>query len=301
MNADSIGSPFHVGEREAQKRAGLGSAGGAIRDFMPDQHRVFFGLLPFLPVATTDPNGWPVATILTGPRGFISSPDPRTLCITSLPLPSDPANRHLVPGAPVGVLGIDLGTRRRNRANGVITARGARGLDVSVHQSFGNCPQYIHVRDLETASASPQDPEMMDRLDEAAQAEIGTADTFFVATCSGAAAGPLGGADISHRGGPRGFVRIDGKTLLIPDYRGNRYFNTFGNILLNPHVALLFLNFDTGDVLHVQGDAEILWNRTSEPGFDNAERLWKVEIASAWRRRSAFPFRWTPLTREPGA
>jgi predicted pyridoxine 5'-phosphate oxidase superfamily flavin-nucleotide-binding protein len=292
MNADGIGSPFHAGEREAQKRAGVQSAGGAIRDFMPDQHRTFFGLLPFLPITTTDQDGWPVATILTGSRGFISSPDPRTLCVGSLPVASDPASPHLIPGNPVGILGIDLGTRRRNRANGVIAAKGPNGLVISVYQSFGNCPQYIQVRELQTTSATSQDPEMMDRFDEQARAEIGVADTFFVATSSGSIAAPMGGVDISHRGGPKGFVRVAGSILTIPDYRGNRYFNTLGNILLNPRVALLFVNFDTGDLLHVQGKAEILWDSQGESEFEGAERSWRVHVARAWRRSSALPFRW---------
>ncbi len=301
MNADGIDSPFHAGEREAQKRAGVQSAGGAIRDFMPDQHRTFFGLLPFLPIATTDQDGSPVATIVTGSHGFISSPDPRTLCIGSLPGASDPASRHLIPGAQVGILGIDLGARRRNRVNGVIEAKGSNGLAISVHQSFGNCPQYIQVRELQTTSTSSQDPEMMDQLDERARAEIGVADTFFVATSSGLIADPVGGVDISHRGGPTGFVRIEGETLTIPDYRGNRYFNTLGNILLNPRVALLFVNFDTGDLLHVWGEAEVLWDLSSEPGFDGAERLWRVHVARAWRRRGALPLRRIQQAEEPGA
>lgn len=300
MITDDIDAPFHAGEREAQKRAGVWSTGGAIRDFMPDQHRTFFGLLPFLPIATTDQDGWPVATILTGPCGFISSPDPRTLRIGSLPAASDPANLHLIPGAPIGILGIDLRTRRRNRANGVIAAKGASGLVISVHQSFGNCPQYIHVREIQTASASPGDPEVMDRLDEQARADIGTADTFFVATSSGTTAGSRGGADISHRGGPSGFVRVEGNTLTIPDYRGNRYFNTLGNILLNPRVALLFTNFDTGELLHVQGQAEVLWDDAGEPEFEGAERLWRVHVARVWRRCGALSFRWRRLPEEPG-
>jgi predicted pyridoxine 5'-phosphate oxidase superfamily flavin-nucleotide-binding protein len=301
MNADGIGSPFHAGEREAQKRAGVQSAGGAIRDFMPDQHRAFFGLLPFLPIATTDQDGWPVATVLTGPTGFLSSPDPKTLRIASLPAASDPAGPHFVPGAPVGILGIDLGTRRRNRANGAIASRDADGLVTSVHQSFGNCPQYIRVREVQPASSSPMGPEFLDGLDEPARTAMSLADTFFVATSTGSTAGLIADVDISLRGGPTGFVRVDGNTLTIPDYRGNRYFNTLGNILLDPRVALLFLDFDTGDLLHVQGKAEVLWDCAGALGYESAERLWKVHVARAWRRRGALPLRWTGPAEEAGA
>lgn len=292
-----IRSPFHTGELEAQARAGVQAAGGAIRDFMPDQHRAFIGLLPYLLVATPDRDGWPMATILTGQPGFIASPDPRSLRIATVPDATDPIEPHLVSGAPVGVLGIDLGTRRRNRANGVIAAREADGLLVSVRQSFGNCPQYIHVRDVLPAEASPGVPELVEGLDAQARTRIGLADTFFVASSSGLAAVPAGGVDISHRGGPAGFIHVEGDTLTIPDYRGNRYFNTLGNLLLDPRAALLFVDFASGDLLHVQGEVEILWESGGARGSEDAERLWRLRVARAWRRRGALPLRWFPRTK----
>jgi len=293
-----IRAPFHAGELEAQARAGARSAGGAIRDAMPEQHRIFFGLLPFLPIATTDQDGWPVATILTGQPGFVASPDPNTLRIQALPVATDPAGPHLVPHAPVGVLGIDLRTRRRNRANGVLAARDAHGLEISVHQSFGNCPQYIHGRDVLPESALPGALQMMEGLDEQARVEIRLADTFFVATSSGSTAGSMGGVDISHRGGPRGFIQVENNALTIPDYRGNRYFNTLGNLLLDPRAALLFVDFATGDLLHVQGEAEILWDDSRVQDFEGAERLWIFHVLRGWRRCNAMPLRWALRTGE---
>ena len=61
------------------------------------------------------------------------------------------------------------------------------------------------------------------------------------------------GADISHRGGRPGFVRVDGDVLTIPDFRGNRYFNTLGNLIAEPRASLLFVDFETGDLLQLQG------------------------------------------------
>ena len=42
-------------------------------------------------------------------------------------------------------------------------------------------------------------------------------------------------------------------TLTVPDYRGNRYFNTLGNMLAWPRAAILVPDFETGDLLHLQG------------------------------------------------
>ena len=89
---------------------------------MPDQHREFFALLPYLFVATPDADGWPMASVLTGEPGFVQSPDPATLRIGALPASDDPAAPTFIAGAEIGLLGLDFTTRRRNRANGRLVA-----------------------------------------------------------------------------------------------------------------------------------------------------------------------------------
>jgi uncharacterized protein len=282
---------FHPGERAAQASAGVDSRNPAIRDWMPDQHRAFFGLLPFLPVATAGADGAPVATILTGLPGFIASQDPNTLHIAAQPDRQDPIARFLRPGAPIGMLGIDLATRRRNRANGTVHSVGPDGLTIQVTQSFGNCPQYIQTRLWQDGDVAPAPMEYLTTLDPAAHSLIAQADTFFVATSSGHNAGEMGGMDISHRGGRPGFVRIDAETLTIPDFHGNGYFNTLGNLLLDPRAALLFVDWTDGTLLHLQGEVEILWNQ--DGGLAGAERLWRLSVTGGWRRRGAMPLRWS--------
>src|SRR5262249_26811985 len=98
--------PFHPGELEAQVRAGGGSTGGGIVDFMTGQHRTFYAALPFVVVGSVDAD-WPTATILAGEPGFVTAPDPWTLRIRAALDAADPAQRTLVSGAPVGILGID--------------------------------------------------------------------------------------------------------------------------------------------------------------------------------------------------
>jgi predicted pyridoxine 5'-phosphate oxidase superfamily flavin-nucleotide-binding protein len=271
--------PFHRGELEAQRLAGVGAAGGGIRPFLTEQLREFFRDLPFVVVGALD-GDQPLATVLTGAPGFIASPDAATLAIATPIDRSDPAQRAIVPGAAVGLIGIDLATRRRNRANGVVRASDERGYVLGVEQAFGNCPSYIHQRKvkLEVAHAPV---ETFSRLDEVARSAIAAADTFFVATASRE---QKGGVDVSHRGGPPGFVHVDGDTLTIPDYRGNRYFNTFGNLVLNPRAALLFIDFATGELLEVHGTTEIVWDGPELHQFLAAERLWRVHVEGGWRR-----------------
>jgi len=282
--------PWHAGELEAQARAGVRSHGGAIRDQMPDQHRIFFQQLPFVVVASRDTDGFPVATVWTGAPGFVTSPDPRTLRLAVALDPADPTSAAFVAGAPFALLGIEPSTRRRNRANGVIAAGAPDGITVAVRQSFGNCPQYIHPRDLHAIAATPGAPVALDHLDAVASAAIRRADTFFVATAARVDE-PTGGVDISHRGGPAGFVQLDGDTLTIPDYRGNRYFNTLGNLVSSPRAALVFADFATGDVLHIQGTTEIQWDGPAVAALPGAERLWRLRVERAWRRPGALALR----------
>ena len=287
--------PFHRGEHAAQARAGVQLQGAPIRDSMPDQHRQFFAQLPILFAAVADETGWPVATALAGPPGFVSSPDPHTLHVATLPGQDDPAAPALRAGAPIGLLGIDLATRRRNRANGTVVATNAQGFMVRVQQSFGNCPQYIQARDIEAEATSPgaEQAERLDGLDQRARALIAGADTFFVASSIGAEGGDAGGLDMSHRGGRPGFVRIDGDVLTIPDFRGNRYFNTLGNLMLEPRAGLLFVDFATGDLLHLQGRAELDWDGGPASHFAGAERLWRMQVTAGWRRPGALASRWS--------
>jgi predicted pyridoxine 5'-phosphate oxidase superfamily flavin-nucleotide-binding protein len=292
-------TPFHPDELAAQARAGLSPGGAGIRDFMPEQHRSFFGQLPHIFVACVDAAGWPLATLLEGEPGFVSTPDPTTLAVRALPGAADPAAGTLHAGQQIGVLGIDLATRRRNRANGVLSHVDATGFAVSVTQSFGNCPQYIQRRALRREEPARGPAEELVLPQGGARTLIERADTFFVATRSRAQAGPAGGADISHRGGWPGFVRLEQDTLLIPDFRGNRYFNTLGNIQGEPRASLLFLDFESGSVLQLQGLASIDWSAPSAGAPAGAERVWRFRIVRGWYRSHAAAMRGTFVDYSP--
>lgn len=303
-------APTHEGEAALQERAGVRSRADAntrraIRDFMPDQHRAFFAGLPFLIVGSLDADDRPWASILVGRPGFLTSPDPRSLTIAATPAHGDPLAAALTVGEPLGLLGIQPETRRRNRMNGTIADIADGRVNVRVGQSFGNCPQYIQARAPEFVAepASVADPRAHHRggsiLSDWARQRVERADTFFIATAApGARSGdPVRGVDVSHRGGRPGFVRIseeDGATTLTaPDFLGNFYFNTLGNIALNPATGLLFVDFDSGDVLMLSGTAEVIWDGPEVASFAGAERLMKFTLRQSLRIEGAVPMRWT--------
>jgi uncharacterized protein len=103
---------------------------------------------------------------------------------------------------------------------------------------------------------------LADRLEQVTVRTAFTAeDRAFIERCSMffvATADAQGQPDCSYKGGLPGFVRaLDDRTLCIPDYDGNGMYRTWGNVLVNGHVGLLFLDFENPRRLRVNGTAEI--------------------------------------------
>lgn len=302
--------PFHGGESAVQARAGTRQHSEAVgtrafRAYMTDQHREFFGRLPFIVAAATDSEGQPWTSVFAGPPGFITAPTPERLEIAALPATTDPLQGLVAEGRPLGLIGIEPHTRRRNRLNGIVAGMSNGVIAVRVSQSFGNCPKYIQAREACYAPSSPAagDVRSGDGLDAAARGLIAAADTFFIGSVHPSAHDadcPAHGVDVSHRGGRPGFVGIVGAGILtIPDYAGNGFFNTLGNLELNPRAGLLFVDFATGDLLHVCADAEILWDGPELAATPGAERLLRLHPGRTLLRRSALPLRWGPATLSP--
>lgn len=292
-------SPWHAGEKQLQTRVGVAErmeefGRRVIHDYLPEQHRDFYRQLPFVLMGTVGLDSTPWATLIEGTPGFAHSPDPRTLNLDSLLQENDPAASALQQGAAVGLLGIELHSRRRNRLNGHIQHLDAQGLSVAVDQAFGNCPQYIQRREFQLLPSSilnVAEFEDMDHLDEQAVHMIKTADTFFVASYITQTDGTQS-VDVSHRGGKPGFIRINGNRLSIPDFAGNLHFNTLGNLLVNPRAGLLFIDFENGDLLQLSGRTELALEGDEISAFQGAERIWHVDIERVVRRKSASRLRW---------
>lgn len=294
---------FHAGEQAMQTRAGvrerMAQAGPkVIRRFMPDQHRDFFAVLPWMLVGYADGTGQPWAAALTGAPGFVVSPDPGHLVFSARPGAADGLADHVGIGTRLGLLGLQPHTRRRNRMNGHVTALSAAGFTVEVDQSFGNCPQYIQARSVMEAAAdwtglAPRRMAEADTLSAEDLDLIAAADTFFVATRAEAGLGPQerrGGLDVSHRGGMPGFLKpADDRTLYWPDYRGNFFFNTLGNILADPRCGLLVPDFHCGGALQIAGRGEVLCPANLPAGV---ERLVRFEVTAVRRLAGYLPAGW---------
>ncbi len=290
-------TPFHAGELEAHRRTGVGDvaqwAGGFIRDHLPEQHRDFHTSLPFLVLSGADDEGKTWVTLLDGKDGFIQSPDPRSLTLETKVDPQDPLAAAFATGTKVGAIGIELATRRRNRFSGNIHPHG-EGYQIEMAQTFGNCPQYIHERSWTRVEQNTPAPASRAAQLSPAQIEvIQKADTMFIGSGHNTGADiPSRGFDASHRGGIPGFVHVsDARHLHIPDYAGNNFFNTIGNLITDPHIGLVFVDFETGSLLQVSGRATIDWDPKNAHDHD-AWRMINVEIDAVIERPSAISLRW---------
>ncbi|OWT80224.1 MULTISPECIES: pyridoxamine 5'-phosphate oxidase family protein [unclassified Achromobacter] len=297
----STSLPWHAGELAMQTRVGvlakMDDVGRRfVRDYMPDQHREFFEQLPFVVLGTVARDGTAWATLRAGLPGFLASPDARRLDVAIARESADPADEGLADGDAVGMLGIDLATRRRNRMNGVLRHTGGSLSHIDVVHSYGNCPRYIHqravtyTRDPAVQTAIPA--QTLDALDDEAKALIGRSDAFFVASYVDLPDQDRQ-VDVSHRGGKPGFVRLDDDGgMTIPDFNGNLFFNTLGNFLVNPKAGVTFADFETGELLQMTGRAEVIVDSPEIAAFQGAERLWRFFPQRIVRRRQALPLQW---------
>jgi predicted pyridoxine 5'-phosphate oxidase superfamily flavin-nucleotide-binding protein len=94
-----------------------------------------------------------------------------------------------------------------------------------------------------------------------------------------ATADAQGRPNCSYKGGDPGFVRVlDETTIAFPSYDGNGMFLSLGNTRVNPHVGLLFIDFDSPKRLRLNGEASIEPADAVAPGFHEAQLVVRVRV-----------------------
>lgn len=258
---------FHAGELAVQHRAGVRAVADA-REGMLDPADVRGGIVGFLGERTfaalsaraADGRLW--VTALEGPVGFLTAGADR-LSVRAAPRDGDPL-RDLPIGGATALIAIEFASRRRFRLNGILADAGEGFLEIVLDQAFGNCPKYIHPRVLRPVAepgSGAEDTAVASVLTADQESFVRTADTFFLGTLH-----PDRGADVSHKGGPAGFVEVRDGALWWPDYAGNDLFNSLGNLTVSDTAALFFADFTTGRTLHLSGRATVEWGAATATG-----------------------------------
>jgi uncharacterized protein len=259
---------FHEGELFAQQQ--VGEEMMARQNAQIITETIAKGALKFIAqqrlvvLSSVDAQQHVWASVLLGSPGFIDSIDPQTIefDLTKVILnPEDPLWANIQIESQIGILAIELASRRRLRINGKVACITSDRLELNVLESYPNCPKYIqrrHLIDNPNSAVAKQssEPQFGQFLTSKHQDWIKSADTLFVASVH-----PQRGADASHRGGNPGFVQIlDDRSLRIPDYSGNSMFNTLGNLVVNPQAGLVFLDFARSRTLQLTGKVFIQWH-----------------------------------------
>ncbi len=267
---------YHAGEIAVQGRVGVReeaeslaqAMGGAIikpaiANFLASQRLAI--------ASTIDANSRVWASLLTGEPGFLQAVAEQ---IVKIDVDSDEVKENLRLKDEIGLLAIDLATRRRLRVNGKAKVQD-KNIYLHTQQVYFNCPQYIQKREIKTTvSQGKSNIQVGEILSPQQQQFIQQADTFFISSFH-----PQSGADASHRGGYPGFVRVlQPNKLVFPDYAGNNMFNTLGNLVENPQAGLLFVDFETGYTLQLAGKAAIAWDTKKVLEFAGAKRLVEFDI-----------------------
>ena len=295
-------SKFHAGELEVQARAGVRDTArrvaGVIRSTIPPTAQEFLRSQQMVVMSTVDSDGRVWASILTGKPGFIQAVDERTLRIDAEPVSGEPLSENLKTGDEIGVLVIELSTRRRMKVKGKAELLQKRGIYVHAERVYALCPKYIQARVVVADPAESRVGHRIQRLENLSEKQrnwIAKADTFFIASFH-----PETGADASHRGGYPGFVTVlNENKLVFPDYSGNNMFNTLGNISANPNAGLLFIDFERGNTLQFTGKAQVIWDNDRVAEFAGAERLVEFDVERVIEIAGAIPLRWEFLGFSP--
>ncbi len=132
-----------------------------------------------------------------------------------------------------------------------------------------------------------QTRKLADRLAERAADHIGPeqqefiekADMFFLATCD-----HRGLPTCSYKGGDPGFVRVlDEQSLAFPNYDGNGKYQSMGNLLKNPNVGMLFVDFQGQERLRLQGVASIQENDPLLSDYPEAQFIIRVKATEVYK------------------
>ncbi|KAK1832464.1 putative oxidoreductase [Podospora conica] len=320
---------WHKGEQAAHALLRSPSSSGRNPTYpgLPPSYAHRLASCPLLAVGALDAAGRPWASLWTGSpageRGFVGPVGDGVLGVQAFVDEDggDPVVEAIFEGVEAGEggvvrpeggkvvagLGIDLETRDRVKVAGrvVVAKKGGGGevqVAVGVEESLGNCPKYLNGRVVVPRTGGQGAAEVTWRFGEGGPmgAEVlgvlGGADMFFLATVEGEG----GSMDVNHRGGPRGFVRVErneggagGVVVVYPEYSGNRLYQSLGNLLGDGEgrIGVVVPDFETGDVLYLTGKAEVVAGEEAGRVMPHAKVVVRIVVEDGRFVRDGLPFR----------
>lgn len=172
-------------------------------------------------------------------------------------------------------------------------------LVVKIEQSIPNCPKYINCKRIYPVLPEPKLISDRTILPQEALDLIAKADTIFISSSNRDR-----DMDTNIRGGPPGFVRVQsndgsGATLVWPEYSGNNLYQTLGNLQTSPLAGLVVPDFETGNVLYVTGNTEVLVGKSAAALLPRSKIAVRIFLTGARFVQKGLPFRGDSLERSP--
>jgi hypothetical protein len=239
---------YHAGQIEVQTEANSRPAAEmlAVRTAGRSERILgFYAAADLVVMAAQDGGGRLRFSAFSGSAPLLTPLDEATLA-----LPGE----AFADGTQVGAIAINLEQARRARANGRIVLLEVGAALVAAEELI-NCKKYIapSIALEDGLHCGPVARENVAAIDEQLAGVMQRLETAFLASLN-----PAGQPDVSHKGGPQGFVEYDaGKRLLRwPELIGNGMFKSAGNVRATGVVSLLALDLATGDAYEFSGRGE---------------------------------------------
>jgi hypothetical protein len=264
---------YHPGQREVQTEANTIPTADRLANFVRDPEAelpAFIQTADLVLLATANKEGLLSFQSISGRAPLV---DGETASAMRLP------RGVLAPrtAVPAGGIAINLQERRRARLNGSLVMTDA-GPVFSARETFYNCRKYI-------APSTPIDDALHIGPIERRQVGIGDAGLASlmarVETAFLASVGAAGQPDVSHRGGPLGFIELDAARSLLrwPELIGNGMFKSAGNVRANGSVTLLALDVESGDAYELSGRGT----------YETKLRYEEPRASGLWPHHEGFP------------
>ena len=320
--------PWHEGEEKMHQLTKVGTFDNPSSPFLQPRAASMVQRFPLLALGTLDKQGRPWTTVWGGevPIGQAVAKDILGLR-TIVDSKTDPVVEILFDGKDDGevvhekgagrmIAGLSIHLEQRNRMKlvgrmvaGALNAHedglpgsgsvGQVQLVWKIEQSLGNCPKYLNCKRVYPSLPEPRLVSDSAHLSSEALDLLAKADLFFVSSSDRDK-----DMDTNHRGGPPGFVRVEsnaeqGAVLVWPEYSGNNLYQTLGNLQTSPRAGLVFPDFDTGNVLYVTGDTEVLIGKDATAVLPRTNLTVRITLTGARFVEKGLPFKGESLESSP--
>ncbi|KAJ5634484.1 hypothetical protein N7528_002326 [Penicillium herquei] len=308
--------PWHDGEQRMQRLLHVPPRDNPSVPYLSARAADFLQRAPLVALGTLDNEGRPWSTLWGGQAGFAGPIAESIIGLRAqVDTKNDPVFSELFANRPsgltvdnpmVGGLAIDLENRRRVKLFGhMVTGSRSDGdvgqaqLVVKIEESLGNCPKYLNKKHILPSRSNPQLISDSPQLTQSAMDLLSRADAIFVSSSRGKT-----DMDTNIRGGPPGFVRVEsngpsGAVLVYPEYSGNRFYQTLGNMQMNPRAGYVIPDFETGDVLYITGHTQILVGKDAAEVLPRSNLAVRIFIDAAKYVQNGLAFRGQPGEASP--